>query len=197
MGCIPKNSGENLAPGSWLFYSHCFWHISSPSTNFCKSLEGYLNKREPPASRGISLESGCEYSNPHASPSRLSANSFFLVHTHRQRKMAHTHLLRYRGAHTTEYMLYSHTQKFMDFIQGINKSFQTATGRRMTLTLFTQLVKSRVKKWSVAHDTRRLLCGQSFWVKTEIAERGSTAEQPLGSVSCLLNNALLDICTGF
>lgn len=76
-------------------------------------------------------------SNPHASPSRLSASAFFLTHANTQTTEAKRWPARTRAfartvmlwhTYTAKYALQSHIE-ILGFVQGINKPFQATTGR--------------------------------------------------------------------
>lgn len=76
-------------------------------------------------------------SNPHASPSRLSASAFFLTHAHTQTTEAKRWPTRTRAfartvmlwhTYTAKYALQSHIE-ILGFVQGINKPFKATTGR--------------------------------------------------------------------
>lgn len=97
-------------------------------------------------------------SNPHASPSRLSTNSFY-THTHRHKDGPMHTCLSYWGTRTPLiYALQSHTdiQRFTELISPFNWLQEGDDSH----TLQIQLVKSRVKKWGVVYNKRRLSCGQ-------------------------------------
>lgn len=90
-GCIPKTVGSSWLQEADYFIVTVLAHILA--LNLCKSLEGYLNKREPPASGGISLEGWLWVVIPmHHLAGLVQTLSLCLVHTR-----AHTHARQKEG----------------------------------------------------------------------------------------------------
>lgn len=110
-------------------------------------------------------------SNPHASPSRLSANSFFPhTHTHRQKDGCMHTCSNYYGTHTPQiHALQSHTE-IQGFVQGINKPFQVAT-RRGWLS-HTPNTAREIQGQKVRHHLQQTaaIMWSKLRVETEIAE---------------------------
>ena len=119
-------------------------------------------------------------SNPHASPSKLSANSFFFTcaHTHTGKKMASRTFVQATVARaptvSTNICFYNHTQ-FRDLYEELISSFKWLRDGDDSRTLQTQLMKSRVKK-CVTVDKQRSSGGQTFCVEMEIAGSGGGLE---------------------
>lgn len=129
-------------------------------------------------------------SNPHASPRRLSGNSCFLVRTlrkHSQRDGSNTFTERLRCSCK---ICPTESRGFVQYKELIRPFKQLQEGDDShTPQTSCEIQGQKVRRSSLHTEA---VMWSKLPVETEIAERGSTAEQPLTSFLCLSNNALLD-----
>lgn len=128
--------------------------------------------------------------------------SLCLVHTHththtrQAKRRPHAHSLQMlRRKHTTKYALESHTE-IQGFARGINKSFSSGFRKGMTLT-HTPNTAREIQGQKVRRRSQHTpaVMWSKLRVETEIAERGSTAEQPLSRLHVPVEQCILGYLT--
>lgn len=124
--------------------------------------------------------------------------SFCLVHTRTRqaKRRPHAHSLQMlRRKYTTKYALESHTE-IQGFVRGINKSFSSGFRKGMTLT-HTPKTAREIQGQKVRRRSQHTpaVMWSKLRVETEIAERGSTAEQPLSRLHVSAEQCILGYLT--